>query len=149
MFDIKIERIISAPIDKVFDAISDHESYSNYNGITLAQVVETGKLEKNGEGALRQMGGSSIELFERITKFQRPSTMHYRIERSKPFKIEHLKGEIRLFEQGEKTKVVWESSGRVHIALIGKLMDKQLEKNSARLFGSILKGIDHALSQAT
>lgn len=147
MFRIRVERTLDAPADQVFDAIADHESYTQFRGVEKATVVEAGTHEKNGEGALRHMGGSGMELFERITLFERPTRMHYRIERSRPVRIDHLKGEITIYPEGNRSRVVWESEGKIRVPLLGLFMDKRAEKESARLFGGILRGIGERLAR--
>lgn len=150
MFRINIERTLAADAESVFNALSDHESYPRYSNVSIAKVVEPGSEEKNGLGALRHMGGNGVELFERITVFERPRRLHYKIERAKPFGIEHLRGEITLADAGEnRTRVVWESEGRIKLPLVGPLMDRQLQKMSERLFGSILRGVERELTRNT
>ena len=148
MFRILVQRKVNADIESVFNALADHENYPAYTRVDIARVIEPGADEKNGKGALRHMGGGGIELFERITEFQRPQRMHYLIERSKPFRIEHLKGEISLSvdsDNNSTTNVRWASEGRVTLPLIGPLLDRRIQKQSEKLFGSILRGIEQHL----
>ena len=107
----------------------------------MAKLLEKGKSEPNGEGALRFIDAGSMQLTERIVAFERPTFMAYHIESSKPFFIDLEKGQVTLTQEGEATRVVWVSEGRIKMPLIGAIMDKMFEKQFARAFGSILKHI--------
>jgi len=141
MFHIHVERIIEKDIETVFEAISDHAAYHKFPGVDKSVLVEEGHSETNGEGALRIIGVGKLELHERITVFERPTTMHYQIEKSKPFALDHRRGEITLFEAGDHTKVVWISTGHIKVPLIGHLLDKVAQASFSKAFASLLKAI--------
>ena len=141
MFHIHVERVIEKDIDTVFDAISDHAAYHKFPGVDKSVVAEEGHMETNGEGALRIISAGPLELHERITEFERPVKMHYRIEKSKPFPLDHRRGEITLHTVKNGTKVVWISTGHIKLPLAGHLLDKLAEARFAKAFDSMLKAI--------
>jgi uncharacterized protein YndB with AHSA1/START domain len=141
MFHIHVERIIEKDIETVFEAISDHAAYHKFPGVDKSVLAEEGGSETNGEGALRIISAGPLELHERITVFERPTAMHYQIEKSKPFALDHRRGEITLFEVGQHTKVVWISTGHVKVPLVGHLMDKVAQAKFSKAFASVLKAI--------
>jgi uncharacterized protein YndB with AHSA1/START domain len=147
MFRVRVERFINKDIDTVFAAISDHEAYKQYRGVDTAVLLEAGKPDKNGLGALRKLGSGSIQMIERITHFEPPTRMCYHVEQSKPIFIDHRKGEITLQSEGEGTRIAWESQGFMKVPLVGALVDKISEKRIASLFGAILKGVDESLNK--
>jgi hypothetical protein len=106
-----------------------------------AELLEDGKLEKNGEGALRYIDAGKMQLKERIVGFERPTRMAYHIESSQPFFIEMEKGEVTLCAEGQATRVIWISEGRIKMPLIGPIMDKIFQKQFGKAFGAILKNI--------
>ena len=143
MFDIRIERVINKPISEVFDALADHANYDRFRGIQESRLVEDGKTEKNGEGALRYLDLGTVKFEERITHFQRPTRLGYRIEKSSPLPFDHQLGEINLTEDGDKTLVVWVSRGRIKLPLIGRLVfDPMFERQGYKGFTSLLKQIE-------
>lgn len=143
MFKIKVERVVKAPIDKVFDAISDHGNYAAFPMIDESQLLEDGHEERNGLGAFRSVKMGSFQVWERITAFQRPVHMQYKIEQAKPLKMSHYKGIIDFEDLGdETTKVTWVSEGEMAIPLLGKLLDKNMQKQGAGIFHSMLKSIE-------
>lgn len=70
MFRIHVERVLGKDIDTVFEAISDHARYVRFPGVSKSLLIEEGRDEKNGTGALRIIGAGRLELTERITRFE-------------------------------------------------------------------------------
>ena len=143
MFKIKVERIVKKPIDEVFEALSDHASYGSFKAVGVAKLVANE--ERNGVGALRSIQAGPIKFWERITAFERPTHMQYQIEKAKPVKMRHDKGVIDLKDLGDgTTHVTWISEGRliVPLPLIGRLLDRQMQKQGTIGFSSILKSIE-------
>ena len=142
MFRINVERIINKPIGEVFEYLSDHENYSHFPVVDKSELLEQGKDDKNGLGALRRVEIGVTSLEERITLFERPTRLYYLIEKSKPLPFIHDLGEIELFEQGSQTKVIWRSEGHINIPIIGSLVfDKLINKQGAAGFNKILNWI--------
>lgn len=142
MFHIHVERTLARDIDTVFEALSDHARYDRFPGVGKSVLLEKGQLETNGTGALRVIGAGPLELTERITRFNRPTVMHYLIEKSSPLPIAHSRGEITLEPRGEHTHVTWVSEGRVKVPFAGRVLDKLAEKRFSRAFASVLKAIE-------
>jgi len=142
MFRIHVERVLGKDIDTVFEAISDHARYVRFPGVSKSLLIEEGRDEKNGTGALRMIGAGRLELTERITRFERPNRMHYQIEKSSPFSVEHTKGEIVLTPEGEQTRVTWISEGHVQVPVLGRMMDRLAERSFSKAFSSLLKAIE-------
>ena len=87
--EIHIERRMSAPIDRVFEAITDHAGMSKWiDGATIT-VEEPGDPSPNGLGALRRISWRGISIWERVVAWEAPTTMHYRVEGGSPVR-DHL-----------------------------------------------------------
>lgn len=143
MFDVRIERVIDKPIDSVFEILADHENYDAFRGVKESRLLEQGKEEKNGLGALRLIDLGSVRFEERITQFERPTRLAYLIEKSSPLPFRHDIGEIRLRPEGDKTHVTWVSKGRITLPLIGPwYFDRMFERQGTKGFTSLLKQIE-------
>mgnify|MGYP000249854092 FL=1 len=143
MFKIKVERIVKAPIERVFEAISDHANYGLYPSVGMAHLLSEGDQERNGKGALRTVETGVFKVWERITAFERPVHMQYQIERAKPIKMDHYKGIIDLKELGDgTTHVTWVSEGHMAVPLIGQFLDSKMQKQGTSVFHSMLKSIE-------
>jgi hypothetical protein len=142
MFNVYAERVIEKDIDTVFDLLADHAGYSRFHGVKVAKLLEPGKTEENGVGALRHIDLGAVKFDERITCFERPIRMDYKIEQSSPFPFRHELGSITLKSIAGGTKVVWVSKGTIAIPLVGRFfLDKKFERQGNQGFGSLLKQI--------
>ena len=142
MVSVRVEYVLDKPIDEVFDALTDHGNYKRFSGFDDSRLLEAGDEEPNGEGALRLLVAGRMRFKERITRFERPSRMDYRIEELKPLPLRHDRGEITLTPVDGKTRVVWISEGRLEIPLLGSLLAKPVSRRTGRAFLGILKQIE-------
>jgi len=142
MFRIRVERLIPKSIETVFDALADHAGYERYPVVERSTLLEEGETDKNGEGALRYVRAGGIHFYERITAFERPTRMGYRIVESKPLPIRHDLGEIILSPEGRGTRVVWRSEGHIAIPVLGGLLDRVAEGRAAKSFTRLLECIE-------
>ncbi|WP_295716935.1 SRPBCC family protein [uncultured Halovibrio sp.] len=145
MQTIVVERTINAPIEQVFDLLSDHANYKQFDGIRDSWLVKEGTGERNGNGAVRRIDLGAVWFEEEISNFHRPTNMDYRILRSRP-PIEHESGEIRLEETEEGTRVTWTSVFRIRIPVVGRVLSPLAAKAGTKAFGSMLKAIDRRLA---
>ncbi|MFT5096723.1 MULTISPECIES: SRPBCC family protein [unclassified Psychrobacter] len=143
MFKIKVERIVKKPINEVFEALSDHASYGLFKAVGTAKLLTEGDEERNGVGALRSVQTGAFKVWERITAFERPTHMQYKIEKSKPIKMQHNKGIVDLKDLGDgTTHVTWVSEGRIVVPLIGWALDRKMQKQGTKVFNSMLKSLE-------
>ena len=142
MFKVRVERVVAQDIDAVFDKLTDHEGYTRFSGVTAARLLAAGADERSGTGALREIHGGGLRFVERITAFERPTRMGYRIEQSSPLPIRHDKGQIDLRADGAATHVVWISEGHFDIPLVGDLLDRLAQPRIERMFGRLLRSLD-------
>lgn len=139
MFRIRVECVLEKPVEVIFAILSDHENYRQFPGINASRLLEVGTLEKNGQGALREIVAGQFRFVERITHFDRPWGMHYRIEALSPIPMHHLRGEITLESVDGKTRVLWVSEGHMTVPVLGLFLDKIVEYQISRAFLAILK----------
>ena len=145
MFKIKVDCVLNKNIEAVFDIITDHGNYKQFPGINKSKLLEEGKNEKNGEGALRIIDAGLFKFRERITCFERPNKMHYLIEETNPIPMQHDKGEITLEKMGKKTRVLWLSEGHIKVPIIGGALDKLVEFQISKAFRTILNYIERSV----
>ena len=138
MRTIHIKRQLNAPIERVFELLSDHAGYTRFPGVRAAQLTRMGREERNGVGAVREitLGGAWFE--EEITAFARPHRLGYRILRSRP-PIEHPGGLITLSANAQGCMAEWTSTFRITVPLIGGLLTRIAAKQMSRGFAAVLK----------
>ena len=142
MIKIRVEYLIDKAPEDVFDAITDHEHYDRYPGFDTSVLLEPGKTEKNGEGALRLLANGRVRFKERITCYERPRKLSYHCEEVKPISMHHERGDIILEPVGGKTKVTWIPEGRLGVPVVGFLFGKLIARRASRVFLAVLKHID-------
>jgi len=119
-----IKAYIHAPIERVWDIISDHEGYQEvFRVMTSCKLIKEGVDDRNGVGAVREILAGRVRFVEEILVFEAPNKIEYKIiECSLPF--EHKLGRIDLIDRGEGTELHWVSTFRLKVPLIGGLLSR-------------------------
>ena len=145
MRTITVKRTLKAPIEKVFDVLSDHANYYRLPGIKRSTLTKKGKPGKNGLGAVREIDVGLAWFQEEITAYQRPTRMDYLITESRP-PMAHKGSSIRLEKTPEGTLVTWTSTMRLDVPLLGGLLTPLLMRKLEKGFAATLKAIDETLA---
>ena len=145
MYEIRVERTLSAPAEHVFELISDHAGYRRFSGITSAELIREGTEEKNGLGAVRRLGAGPIRFEEEITAFERPSRMDYLI-RDTNLPIEHEGGSIHMTARGDVTDVLWLSRFEPTTPVAGGIIGRIGVRTLSRSFDRMLSTIERSYS---
>lgn len=98
---INIVQEFNAPIEQVFQALSDHENFGRICGIKMKRIKD-GEGEPNGLGSIRKISIGPLPPFEEtITGYQANSLIEYKITRGSPIK-NHV-GTLRFSGEGDRT----------------------------------------------
>lgn len=145
MQTIIVERTIPAPIEKVFDVLSDHANYKSFPGVKDSRLLEPGAPDRNGVGAVRHIVTPGVWFKERITAYERPRRFDYRIiEASLP--IDHQGGSVRLESVAGGTHVTWTTTMRLKVPLIGGLLTTLATGKLRQAFGAMLRETERRLA---
>ncbi|GAB4196140.1 MAG: hypothetical protein Tsb002_29280 [Wenzhouxiangellaceae bacterium] len=141
MYTIRVERTLQVPIDQVFAVLSDHANYHRFPGIRGSRLLRPGTDERNGVGAVREIRVGPSVLEEEIILYEPPYKLGYRMIRSRPIKVNHVKGQIDLRPAGDATHAVWESVFEIQIPWLGSWLEQragpQFERGFQRTFAAI------------
>jgi uncharacterized protein YndB with AHSA1/START domain len=96
---------ISAPIETVFDVLTDHRSYSRLTPLRSSTLEREGATHPNGVGAVRVLKLAGPPIREEVTSFERPTLFAYRALSGVPAK--HHAGTVELTTGGGDTKLTW------------------------------------------
>jgi len=142
LYKIEVEEVIDIPLKNAFDMLTDHANYKLYPGIKGAQLLKSGKEDKNGVGAIREVKLSSATVQEEIVAFKRNTLLQYRIISAKPVPIHHVLGKMDFSPVGPgKTKVKWVSEFAIQVPFIGQMLDNYHGPKMAQSFSDILHGV--------
>jgi uncharacterized protein YndB with AHSA1/START domain len=126
MNEVRVLVHFAAPIDRVFDAVSDHESFLRGPG-TTTRLSREGTPERNGVGCERDVRApGGMRFLEEVTAWERPSRYEYVIRKS-PMPMKHEKGWLQLTPRGSGTDVEWTTRFEVPIPVVGNVLAKATE----------------------
>ena len=111
---------ISAPIDKVWSVLADHEGMAAWSGFDPVTVVQPGAPDRNGYGAERRMRGPAGTVVEQVVGWEPPRLLRYRVVKGSPFVCHQ--GEIRLTPAGSATELQWVIRFRPRLLGTGRLL---------------------------
>jgi hypothetical protein len=136
---VQVQVHIDAPIDHVFDAVSDHEVFLRTgDGDTRTRILRAGSIERSGLGCIREVRvGRRVRYVEEITAWERPSSFAYTIrECSVPMR--HLGSHLTFASNGGETDVVWTAHFEIPVPILGYPLRLWLERRLARAFTDML-----------
>lgn len=118
METVVLKTYIHAPIERVWEMVSDHEGYTQFRVVTFAKLLKEGQNERNGLGAVREIHLLGTKFVEEIIAFEPPRRLDYKVIRcSMP--MEHEKGCVDLIPRGEGTEIHWVTRFYIKVPLIG------------------------------
>ncbi|MEM9303033.1 MAG: SRPBCC family protein [Pseudomonadota bacterium] len=144
MQTIDVTETIPMPIEAAFELLVDHANYKRFPGVVDSELLQPGTAEPNGKGALRRISLGDVVLDEEITAFERPQRMDYRIVKSKPIRVDHQGGSIRLETVPEGTRIHWTSTMRLRIPLVGWFITRRAVQQFDKGFRALLRALPEA-----
>jgi uncharacterized protein YndB with AHSA1/START domain len=129
---------IDAPIELVWDLLTDYPGYARFPKVKWARLAEPGKDHPAGVGALRELNVDGINFSERIVEFEPPHVLAYKIEKSSPLPIKHDIGRMKLSERGGQTDLDWETTFALDVPVVGGPLTHVVKLLLERTFWKIL-----------
>jgi uncharacterized protein YndB with AHSA1/START domain len=135
MIEFTLTRTTTAPIETVFDALTDHRAIADYVWACRRSTLDReGTPAPNGVGAIRRLVVVGPPFVEEIIEYQRPSRYAYKMLSGAPTR-DHV-GTIELREAGTGTAVSWHLRSTLKIPGIDRLMLPVFKK----VIDELLKG---------
>ena len=146
---VQVQVHIDAPIDRVFEAVSDHELFlRTEDGDTRTKVLRPGSAERNGLGCVREVRvGRRVRYVEEITSWERPSSFEYKI-RDVSMPMRHLGSRLTFASSGGGTDVVWTARFEIPVPILGYPLQLWVERRLARAFTDMLAAAKGRLEAA-
>lgn len=140
MQQVRVDLHIRAPVDAVFAAASDHETFlRTADGSTTARVVRPGRPEPNGLGCFREVSvRGKVRYLEEITAWEPPAAFEYTIRKTS-LPLRHVGSRLTFTPRGGGTDVVWTSRFSVPIPFLGRLLEWRAKRLYEAAFGAILR----------
>jgi uncharacterized protein YndB with AHSA1/START domain len=138
MQTIDISEHIHAPVERVWEFFTNHEGYIVFKGCSKAKLLEEGRDERNGAGAVRLERVLWVTFIEDIVTFDPPNRLEYRVKKSTIPGLWHEIGTMDFTTCGTATDVHWVTRFEVRIPLVGWLMAPILRIVFGTVFQNLL-----------
>ncbi|BBY03616.1 SRPBCC family protein [Mycobacterium seoulense] len=121
MIEFTLTRTSTAPIETVFDAMTDHRAIAeNTRGFRRSTLDREGDPAPNGVGAIRRLVAIGPPFVEEIIEYERPTRYAYKMLSGAPTR-NHI-GTIQLRETDTGTEVNWHLRSTLKIPGVDRLM---------------------------
>jgi uncharacterized protein YndB with AHSA1/START domain len=135
MIEFTLTRTTTAPIETVFDAITNHRGIADHVwAVRRSTLDREGTPAPNGVGAIRRIEAVGPPIVEEIIDYQRPVRYAYKMLSGAPVR-DHV-GTVELRETGTGTEVSWHLQSTPKIPGADWLLQPVLK----RVIGELLKG---------
>ena len=133
--EFTLTRTTTAPIETVFDSLTDHRAIADYVwAVRRSTLDREGVPAPNGVGAIRRIEAVGPPIVEEIIDYQRPTRYAYKMLSGAPVR-DHV-GTVVLREAGSGTEVSWHLRSTPKIPGLDWLLLPLLKK----VIGELLKG---------
>jgi len=121
MIKFTLIRVSSAPIETVFDALTDHRGIAGYIWWFRRSTLDReGSPEPNGVGAIRRLSAVGPPFVEEIIEYTRPTRYAYKMLSGAPTH-DHV-GTIDLCKAGLGTEVSWNLQSTLNVPGLDRVM---------------------------
>lgn len=135
MIEFTLTRTTTAPIETVFETLTNHRGIANYVwAVRRSTLDREGTPAPNGVGAVRRLEAVGPAIVEEIIDYQRPNRYAYKLLSGAPVR-DHV-GTVELREAGTGTEVTWHLRSTPKIPGIERLLSPLLR----RVIGELLNG---------
>lgn len=135
METIDVGTHIHAPIERVWEFLSDQEGYTFAGEVSQAKLLKEGDIDKNGVGAVVRVRALGFPVTWNIVTFSPPHCLEYRITKV-PLPMRHEIGTVDFTPCGVGTDVRWTSLFEVPVPLVGGIL------------GTIIRGVFSYIHQS-
>jgi uncharacterized protein YndB with AHSA1/START domain len=116
--EVETRVVVAAPIEHVFERITDHEAMRDWPGVAACRLIVPGE-PRNGVGAVRRIRAGGVTLEEKVVRFEPPRRYDYTIIKGLP--VQHL-GVVALAPVAGGVEVQWRVSVSSRVPLMAQLV---------------------------
>ena len=126
---IKIKQLFNAPVDTIFNLLTDHEAFGKVINTKIKRVVDSQDENKNGIGSVRQISAFPAPAFEEtVITFELNQLMEYVVSKGSP--IKNHKGRMEFSDEQGKTMLIYtiDLEPKLPFLFFGSILKKAIEK---------------------
>lgn len=123
---ITITQSFNAPIETVFTALTDHNSFGKIANTKTSRIKDSGQDNLNGEGSIRRISPLPFFHFEEtVVTFESNKLMEYVVSKGSP--IKNHKGRMEFSEENGKTQLNYTIDFEPKIQFLGGILKGLIE----------------------
>lgn len=126
---IEIRQSFDAPVETVFNILTDHESFGNVLGARVKRIVASRGENKNGVGSVRRIWSFPAPAFEETVITFKPNVlMEYTVSKGSP--VKNHTGRMEFSQEGGKTQLCYyiDFEPRLPFWMLGSVLKSAVEK---------------------
>lgn len=142
MISFTLTRTTTAPIEAVFDRLTDHAAYKEMSAMRISVVEKPGSPDPNGLGAIRRVGLIGPTQTEEVTVFERPTRFVYALRSGLPVR-DHT-GTVDLVAVPTGTHITYtvKSTPALPIPGLGLVLGLALKQGISGLLDGIVRAAE-------
>lgn len=135
--------VIHAPVEVVFDLLTDHRGYASFTPLRSVTLEREGEPAPNGVGAIRILRLAGPPLREEVTEYVPPSRFAYRLLSGAP--VRDYTATVDLLPESEGTWMTYTVQGTPTVPpVLAPLLMGVMRIVIARLIAAIKKQAERA-----
>ncbi|UMB68913.1 SRPBCC family protein [Mycobacterium paraterrae] len=142
MIEFTLRKTTSAPIEKVFDSLTDHAAIADVSMARRSTLDREGVPAPNGVGAIRRIEAVGPAIVEEIIEYERPTRYAYKMLSGAPVR-DHV-GTVTLRPAGSGTEVEWHLRSTPKIPGSNWLLKPLLKRVIGDLLGGAVKAAERS-----
>ena len=120
-YDSRFTRRIDAPVEVVWDVLTDHAAYRSWTPVVSSRLVTEGTTEPNGVDAVRFLGVGPVGAKEKVLVHEPPHHLAYTVVAGLP--VREYRADARLTEgDGPWTELEYTGSFRPTLPGTGRVL---------------------------
>jgi len=126
---IQITQLFKAPVDTIFNILTDHEAFGQVINANIKRVVDGQGDNKNGVGSVRRVSTFPAPAFEEtVVVFEPNQLMEYVISKGSP--IKNHRGRMEFSDEQGQTRLVYTIvyDPKLPFLFLGSILKKAIEK---------------------
>ncbi len=126
---IKIVQLFNAPVDLIFNLLTDHKAFGKVINAKIKRVVDSQDENKNGLGSVRRINAFPAPAFEEtVVTFEPNQLMEYVVSKGSP--IKNHKGRMEFSDEQGQTKLNYtiDFEPKLPFLFFGSVLKKAIEK---------------------
>lgn len=117
MASFTLTREIGAPVETVFEVLTDHAGYSKLTPLRRSELEREGETDVNGVGAIRRLTAVGPPMREEVIAYEAPSRFSYTVLSGLPVR-DHV-GTVELSDEGGRTRMIYAVRTQPTLPVVG------------------------------